>query len=755
MNNRLQDKAFRSLQLAAQFYLSQHDPESPGWGTEPGKSRDAWTTSQVLFVLNPLEGVSDDILEGATRWLQQCQNMDGSWGSATYGHTGDVPATAWATQALVQRLGPESIDAQRGLSWLLSAFDRGWTTVPSDKTHLECHLYSTAMAVRALVRGPKNPISSLCVQEGLTVLHRARQKGAGWGFQADRPSDPTFTAYVAHGLLDAATSWGIDPDDAAIKEATEWLVRKQNPDGSWKDWHGLLQSPEATGYIVYLLIRSRVTLPNDRIEAAVRWLCDEQMADGGWPFDCSIDDTSNNWVTHTVLLGLKAFWLEATSHAPATHIIKPTTQRYVVDTARVEVPIPELAADSCPGTPLQMLYRTRTRERWGVLPQCRPLDHTMFEALDRYVQDKLPTDAIYRVLQNRGSVQIHGIYPDHVSDVRSIIPVTDLEPIAYGRKSDDKRFNYIRPSFWKGLDNRNLPVLVVTVSPGKDYLFHYAMLVRHFVAMKTTRAEDLIHIFRYPSAEHTIPEWSGLDRSFVLPGERIMLGYVEPLNEALSAATWATEIRSHENSFYASKTYRLGRDGPLVTTLGTKYCYWGSMCQLICNRLCVLGATEIVYFGKLGALTKPIDIYSRIFCPSRFVVLNHSHIQQLVEPPANGILAQFPNLDTGMHVSVPTVLEEDYVQRGTAGELEASSIDNEISQIALGVTLHNRTHGSSVQFSAVHFATDYIRRPDEQSLDVAFDLGNDKTEKASANKRAMVAEILDNVIIPYLRTSVC
>ena len=47
-----------------------------------------------------------------------------------------------------------------------------------------------------------------------------------------------------------------------------------------------------------------------------------------------------------------------------------------------------------------------------VVPETRPLDHTMFEALDAYVAAKIPEVDIDRVLAEGGAVHAWGVFPD-------------------------------------------------------------------------------------------------------------------------------------------------------------------------------------------------------------------------------------------------------------------------------------------------------------------------------------------------------
>ncbi|ENK6269867.1 hypothetical protein AB3Y05_005714, partial [Klebsiella variicola] len=76
---------------------------------------------------------------------------------------------------------------------------------------------------------------------------------------------------------------------------------------------------------------------------------------------------------------------------------------------------------------------------------------------------------------------------------------------------------------------------------------------------------------------------------------------------------------------------------------------------------------EIIYFGKLGTLTAPSDIYEKIFTPSQFLMYN---CLTKLGPTItlNNSMAQFnDNGLVGVHASVPTIMEETFMQRLSAG----------------------------------------------------------------------------------------
>lgn len=395
------------------------------------------------------------------------------------------------------------------------------------------------------------------------------------------------------------------------------------------------------------------------------------------------------------------------------------------------------------------IYQASSHENWQNLPHCRPFDHTMFDALDEYVAQKLLTAELYQALVEGRTTEIHGIYPDHFPLVADELGYSGITMIPFSPPKGGGALNYIRPRYFRANNKHGKPVLLVAVTPGRDYVRHYAGLVRHHLFHHTCHAESVISVVRYPEAERTLPLWTGLMNGFVANGEAVVVGYVQELADALLKYSGINLIDKGENQYYQNWRIMVGH-GRVVNLLGVKFSFWGNIAATLCRSLCMAGVSEIIYVGKLGALSTPDDVYARVFCPSRFVIMNHQQIQSEVTSPPNGILKRFPAIDSGCHVSVPTVLEEDYLQRNVAGEVSASSIDNEISQMADTINDHNRQGSSEVRFSAIHFATDYVRKKSERHIHVPLNLSNNRTAVAREKKMAMLEHICTTYLCPYL-----
>jgi hypothetical protein len=394
------------------------------------------------------------------------------------------------------------------------------------------------------------------------------------------------------------------------------------------------------------------------------------------------------------------------------------------------------------------IYDEAQDEDWARLPHCRPLDHTMFDALDEYVAQKLPTSALYQALVDNVPIEVHGIYPGHLPAVARRLGIVELVPVPFTPQRADKRLNFVRPSYFRGRRGAR-ELLIVAVTPGREYLLHYAGLIRHFLYHHTSRAQEHVRIIRYPRAERSLTGWTHLSR-FVRPGDTVLVGYVDEIASTLEEDGFSQGDGVIENSYYVSRRYRRpsGRD---INLIGVKFSFWAGIAGRLATGFCNAGASEVLYCGKLGSLESPEDVYGRIFCPSRYFLMEHHRLMAEIDPPPNPFLARYPNLDSAAHVSVPTVIEEDYLQRNAAAAIAAASIDNEIAHMAAAIAQHNRAAGLEAGFSAVHFATDYVRKFDERNLNMTLNLSNNRTHVALEKKRAVIRRICREFLGPYLR----
>lgn len=391
---------------------------------------------------------------------------------------------------------------------------------------------------------------------------------------------------------------------------------------------------------------------------------------------------------------------------------------------------------------LRGLYQRTAAVPPAEVPPADPLQHTMGPAVDLYALQRLPSDMLDLAVRAGMRIELHGIHPDHLPLVK---PGARLAHpghwFGYG-----KAFNLVRPRLFalpgSSTGGRQLErgdTLIMAVPPGRDYVLHNARILRQYLHQRGYSPQLLGKVVRYPVAEASIADWTGLE-SFVRPGDRLLMGYVKEVLPHLLAAGGRV-VREDVNPYYGA--VRVAMPGGLeVCTLGVRFSFWGCISARLAEACTRLGAAEIVYVGKLGTLRSPEDIYSTVFSPTSFLDYGVSpRLLPADEAPPNGVIAEFPHLDSGTHMSVATVLEEDLEQRRLADGYLVQSIDNEISQMARAIAEANAVSGHSTAFSALHFATDYLRRPGEPERTDIFNLTNHRRGTALRHKDHMIAEI--------------
>ena len=160
----------------------------------------------------------------------------------------------------------------------------------------------TAEVVLALRRaGPKDQAA---IDRGLAWLAGMQSKDGGWGaFDADNTRqlvnklpfcdfgaviDPPSADVTAH-IVEAFAAEG-RATDLVMRRGVVWLLRAQEPDGSWFGRWGA-NYVYGTGAVVPALIAAGVKPSKPAIRRAVAWLEEHQNPDGGWGEDLrSYDD---------------------------------------------------------------------------------------------------------------------------------------------------------------------------------------------------------------------------------------------------------------------------------------------------------------------------------------------------------------------------------------------------------------------------------------------------------------------------------
>ncbi|RRD40341.1 hypothetical protein EII29_02360 [Leptotrichia sp. OH3620_COT-345] len=228
-------------------------------------------------------------------------------------------------------------------------------------------------------------------------------------------------------------------------------------------------------------------------------------------------------------------------------------------------------------------------------------------------------------------------------------------------------------------------------------------------------------------------EITGFNNQFIFTNDIVILGYIDEIYDNLKDKLLL--ISEQQNEYYISKRCKI--NNKIINFLGIKYSYWGNISQKIIERLLKCKVKEIIYSAKLGTLISHLDIYSKIYSPSEYIIIEDLKIKTKKFKLENKILKLFPFLNTQLHVSTPTILEQTYKQREFLSKMNVNSIDNEISQMAEVIYKKKL----KVNFFSIHFPTDYLRKENERDLRTNFDLSNNRKSMAIFKKNKIIKEI--------------
>ncbi len=392
-----------------------------------------------------------------------------------------------------------------------------------------------------------------------------------------------------------------------------------------------------------------------------------------------------------------------------------------------------------PDLPLTTIENLESINDFFYFPLTRPLDHTMCECLDEWAMQKMPMDLLKQSIIYHIPIEIHGIYPSLFPSLAPSLHFSSVEAIDFHHNPSAKSYNFIRPQFYYVHNAKKIKKLIVAVTPGRDYIFQYAGLIRHCLSLLTNGFEQYLAIYRYPKLEETITNWTELNSLFIRENDIIIMGFAQEMYDLLRKKHKNFDIiEENINEWYCSTRIRIAKK-TIINFFRVHYSFWGCMSGRLAYRFAELGCREVIYVGKLGTLSNKNEIYKKIFSPTRYFSYRYLSLINQTEDLYNPLASYFPELNTGIHLSVSTVAEEDFIQRHLSQEMGARSIDNEISQIAASLSHFNTAYNRQVGFSSLHFASDYLRCKQERGREKTdFDLSNNRTDSAKKSKQKML-----------------
>jgi squalene-hopene/tetraprenyl-beta-curcumene cyclase len=212
-------------------------------------------------------------------------------------HPGLAPAADWLVRREIRRKGEWSVKRP-------NTEPSGWAFFYNNEHYPD--IDDTAMVMLALsaAKGTDSAAQKACHKRALDWLLAMQSKDGGWAaFDADNnwnflnnvpfsdhnamldPTCPDITGRV----LEALAAHGLDRSHSAVRRGVDWLIRNQQPDGSWYGRWGV-----AYIYGTCFALRGLAAAGEDDREAHIlrggEWLRSIQNADGGWGESCASYD---------------------------------------------------------------------------------------------------------------------------------------------------------------------------------------------------------------------------------------------------------------------------------------------------------------------------------------------------------------------------------------------------------------------------------------------------------------------------------
>jgi squalene cyclase len=253
-------------------------PRRGGWAYQRANPTmpDCDDTGMVLAALGAGQppdalGAATDVMRCGERWLRGMQNPDGGWGAYVWNLTSKPRGAMFSDDIALP------LDDPRGALAL-------WRRPPPELGDPATEGV-TARALQGLGACGFGPDDTV-VKRALCFLE-AQQHASGAFWDRWMTCYLPGTASVVSGLM----AVGTDPNQPIVRRAVDWLRGQQNPDGGFGETPAAFRDPGAagrgpsmapvTGFVASALIDAGWGA-DDVTLRAVRWLLDEQQADGGW-----------------------------------------------------------------------------------------------------------------------------------------------------------------------------------------------------------------------------------------------------------------------------------------------------------------------------------------------------------------------------------------------------------------------------------------------------------------------------------------
>jgi squalene-hopene/tetraprenyl-beta-curcumene cyclase len=279
--------------------------QGPVWGTAlmMVALADAGLPPEHPALVNAAKWVLDEEVRGPGDWqVRRPEVAPGSW---SFSFDNDVypdnDDTAEVVLALRRVAMPTQPAIDRGLAWLagMQSKDGGWGAFDADNTRklVEKPPFCDFGEV---IDPPSADVTAHVIEafaaEGDTGSRTVR-RGVVWLLRAQEPDGSWFGRWGANyvygigAVVPALIAAGVKPSKPAIRRAVAWLEKHQNADGGWGEdlrsyddpalaGHGESTASQTAWALLALLAAGEHR--GTAAERGIRWLARTQRADGSW-----------------------------------------------------------------------------------------------------------------------------------------------------------------------------------------------------------------------------------------------------------------------------------------------------------------------------------------------------------------------------------------------------------------------------------------------------------------------------------------
>jgi squalene-hopene/tetraprenyl-beta-curcumene cyclase len=308
----------RGLAGLDRFTITEEGPAGPVRRLEACQSP-VWDTVLIMIGLADAGLAPDDpALTRAARWVlgeeirgpgdwqvRQPDLAPGGWAfefdNDNYPDTDDTAEVVLALRRVTLPANGAKPALERGLRWLagMQSKDGGWGAFDADNTRALVNKLPFC-DFGAVIDPPSADVTAHIVEafaaEG-QAGHPAARRGVVWLLRAQEPDGSWFGRWGANyvygtgAVVPALVAAGVRPSKPCIRRAVTWLEEHQNPDGGWGEDLRSYDDPSLAGQGTSTASQTAWALlallaagehQSAATERGIRWLAQTQRADGSW-----------------------------------------------------------------------------------------------------------------------------------------------------------------------------------------------------------------------------------------------------------------------------------------------------------------------------------------------------------------------------------------------------------------------------------------------------------------------------------------